>query len=146
MASRTGEPITGPLSKKRRWRVNRKLLTYLIMILLVLAACKGNYRSGKSFDQICSQVAGKTAAEVEQLLGKPDAREKLPMGDWRWVWWNYTFLDGDGYPPELRGRIVHLEILFSNPSQPTLPEAQWRVIGPLAVSYALAQTATAAHP
>ena len=112
----------------------------MAIVLLFLAACKSNARSGESFDQICSRVAGKTAAEVESLLGKPDARERLPMGDWRWIWWNYTFLDGEGYPPELRGRIVHLEILFSNPSRPSLPKSQWRVVGPLAVSYALAQS------
>jgi hypothetical protein len=114
------------------------------MCLLTGLACRSGARSRKSFDEICSQVAGKTATQVEALLGRPDAREKLPIGDWRWIWWNYTFLDGDSYPPELRGKVVHLEIMFSNPTQSNVPDSQWRVGGPLAVSYALPQSASGA--
>jgi hypothetical protein len=105
--------------------------------LIVLSACHSGARSASSFDEISSEVSGKTAAEVEALLGRPDAREKLPIGDWRWVWWNYTFLDGDNYPPEFRGKVVHLEIMFSDPGHFEAPDSQFRVIGPLAVSYAI---------
>lgn len=76
-------------------------------------------------------------AEVEEILGKPNAREKLPVGDWRWIWWNYTSLKGDNYPPEIRNQPVHLEIVFSSPGKAQAPDSQWRVDGPLAVSYAL---------
>jgi len=112
--------------------------------LIASLACQSGARSRRSFDEISGQVAGKTAAEVEALLGRPDAREKLPIGDWRWIWWNYTFLDGDGYPPELRGKVVHLEIMFSNPMQSDVPDSQWRVVGPLAVSYAIPQSMSGA--
>ncbi|HYO14461.1 MAG TPA: hypothetical protein VE685_14790 [Thermoanaerobaculia bacterium] len=104
------------------------------------AACGPGSQSDRSFDQICDMVQGKTAAEVESLLGVPDVREEILEGDERWVWWNYTFLDGDNYPPEMRGRIVHLEILFQNPAplkaqRPSYSE--WRLSDPLAVSYSL---------
>jgi hypothetical protein len=112
-------------------------MMFLGICLIVLSSCRSGARSEKSFDEICDRVSGKTAAEVEALLGNPDAREKLPIGDWRWVWWNYTFLDGDNYPPELRGKVVHLEIMFSNPMHVDIPDSQWRVGGPLAVSYAV---------
>jgi hypothetical protein len=105
-------------------------------IILLSIACRPSARSSRSYDQIRDLVAGKTAAEVERLLGQPDARETL-LDESRWVWWNYTFLDGDQYAPEIRGQVVHLEILFHNPaaSPATVPVQAWRVDGPLAVSY-----------
>jgi hypothetical protein len=99
-------------------------------------------RSQSSFDEICETVAGKSAAEVEVLLGAPDSREEIPIGDQRWIWWDYTFLDGESYSPEIRGKTVHLEITFSSPIGPTrasTPASQWKVSSPLAVSYVLAQ-------
>jgi len=109
--------------------------------LLGLAACgRPVARSGRSFDQIQKLVAGKTAAEVAGLLGPPDSRTELLADDERWVWWNYTFLDGANYPPEIRGQVVHLEITFESPvlsSEPPVPREQWRVSGPLGVSYSL---------
>ena len=109
-----------------------------LLALAVLAACGHRAaRSDKSFDQIRGLVSGKTAAEVAALLGKPDSRKSILIDDERWVWWNYTVLDGDEYPPDMRGRVVHLEITFSRP-----PEAQsgsgrevWRVSNPFGVSY-----------
>jgi hypothetical protein len=123
--------------------VNRRIALVGIC-LIVISSCRSGARSANSFDEICGQVAGKTAVEVEALLGSPDAREKLPIGDWRWIWWNYTFLDGDNYPPELRGKVVHLEIMFSSPMQTDVPDSQWRVGGPLAVSYAISQSTSGA--
>ena len=49
------------------------------------------------------------------MLGSPDTRQAVFDADERWIWWNYTFLDGPAHPPELRGRVVHLEIVFLNP-------------------------------
>ena len=96
--------------------------------------------SQQSFDDICLKVDGKTTAEVAELLGKPDSQEKLPIGELRWIWWNYTFLKGDNYPPEIRDKPIHLEIMFSNPSEAEeVPDSQWKVSGPLAVSYAIPQ-------
>jgi hypothetical protein len=107
---------------------------------MVGEACKSRPRSGRSFDEICRLVTGKSANEVEALLGRPDSRQDLAMGDKRWVWWNFTSLDGESYAPELRGKIVHLEITFSSPigaMNASLPPAQWKVSSPLSVSYVL---------
>lgn len=54
-----------------------------------------------------------------------------------WVWWNYTYLDGEDYPPEERGRVVHLEITFDRMSEDgkLSPEGELRVAGPLSVMY-----------
>ena len=114
-------------------------LSPLLLILLLLASCRPTARSHQSYDQIRQLVAGHTAAEVEQLLGKPDVRSPV-RGDSRWVWWNYTFLDGDQYAPEIRGQIVHLEITFQNPQAlgGPVPLSQWRVNGSLSVSYSKA--------
>jgi hypothetical protein len=95
-------------------------------------------RSRHAFDWIQRQVGGRTEAEVERLLGKPDSREPRLADDEVWIWWNYTFLDGEQYPPEVRGQVVHLEITFDRP--PGLPgrdapHAAWRVAGPLSVSF-----------
>ncbi|HZF09100.1 MAG TPA: hypothetical protein VFE33_09945 [Thermoanaerobaculia bacterium] len=113
----------------------------LLLVGLSLAACAHPAaRSARSFDQIQQLVAGKTAAEVAALLGEPDARQPLLADDERWVWWNYTYLDGANYPPEIRGQIVHLEITFESPvlsAEPPVPREQWRVSGPLGVSYSL---------
>ncbi|MBW8875872.1 MAG: hypothetical protein JF614_12975 [Acidobacteria bacterium] len=108
----------------------------ILSLLLGLASCRPAAKSQQSYDQIRGLVAGKTAAEVEGLLGEPDLRSAV-LGDSRWVWWNYTFLDGEQYAPEVRGQIVHLEITFQNPQGPgaPVPLAQWKVGGPLAVSY-----------
>ena len=108
----------------------------ILSLLLGLASCRPAAKSQQSYDQIRRLVDGKTAAEVEGLLGQPDARETA-LGDSRWVWWNYTFLDGEQYAPEIRGQIVHLEITFRNPRGPgsPVPLAEWKVSGPLSVSY-----------
>jgi hypothetical protein len=102
-----------------------------MLLILGAVACRPSARSSQSYDQIRELVTGRTATEVERLLGKPDLRETV-LDDQRWVWWNYTFLDGDQYAPEIRGQVVHLEITFQTP--PT-PGAEARVGGPLSVSY-----------
>jgi hypothetical protein len=74
------------------------------------------------------------------LLGAPDYQKQSDLGDEKWLWWNYTVLDGDSYAPEVRGQVVHLEIMFSNPrhdSEPFLPRSEWRVREPFGVSYLL---------
>lgn len=118
-----------------------KRAVFLLVSLLMVswAACRQS-RSNQSFDKICELVKGKSAAEVEEILGAPDVREEILEGDERWVWWEYTFLDGESYPPEIRGQVVHLEIMFQNPSRPLnrqLPYSQWRMAGPLSVSYSV---------
>jgi hypothetical protein len=95
-------------------------------------------RSRHSFDWIQRQAIGRTEAEVERLLGKPDARELRLIDDEVWIWWDYTFLDGDQYPPEMRGQIVHLEITFDKPpgsERRDAPHVTWRVSGPFAVNF-----------
>ncbi len=89
-------------------------------------------------------VEGKTAAEVESLLGKPDSRETMVMSGERWIWWNYTYLDGSNYAPEERGRVVHLEIVFEpegSKARASNREPELRVGGPLGVSYTLPKEA-----
>jgi hypothetical protein len=124
---RAGSSFLNESSDAKRFR----LILLLLSFLLATLACRPSARSSQSYDQIRELVAGKTATEVERLLGKPDLRETV-LDDQRWVWWNYTFLDGDQYAPEIRGQVVHLEITFQKP--PT-PDADARVGGPLSVSY-----------
>ena len=117
--------------------MSRGLLLYVAFALLVVA-CSQSVHSRKSFDDISKAVEGKTTVEVEKLLGKPNSQGKSDMGDERWVWWNYAVLDGDSYPPEVRGSVVHLEITFADPaigSGNSLPHSQWRVRQPFGVSY-----------
>jgi hypothetical protein len=95
-------------------------------------------RSRHSFDWIQRQAAGKTESQVERLLGKPDAREPRLIDDEVWIWWDYTFLDGEQYPPEVRGQVVHLEITFDKPpgtAGQDVPHAAWRVAGPSSVNF-----------
>jgi hypothetical protein len=84
------------------------------MCPLLLEGCHSS-RSDSSFDQIRSRVQGKTAEEVLTLLGPPDTRRSFPLGDEQWIWWDYTFLGGEDYAPEVRGKIVHLQITFGDP-------------------------------
>lgn len=116
-----------------RWPV---IVLLILNLTLVAQGCRPSARSHRSYDQIREMVAGKTTFEVERILGKPDLREAV-LDDQRWVWWNYTFLDGDQYAPEVRGQVVHLEITFQNPHGPgaRLPLTTWRVNGPMSVSY-----------
>jgi hypothetical protein len=110
----------------------------LLGILATLLHCRHIGRLQKSFDEIRDLVSGRTAAEVEDLLGPPDSRQPILIGDERWIWWSYTYLDGNDYAPEVRGQVVHLEITFRNPSspgQPRLPYSQWRIASPYGVSY-----------
>jgi hypothetical protein len=87
-------------------------------------------------------VAGRTAADVKKLLGPPDHVEKLLLGDERWVWWDYTYLAGRSWAPEVRNKVVHLEITFENPSPDredgaTKAKLEPRVSEPYGVAYVL---------
>ena len=110
----------------------------LLALLLTCAQCRHIGTAEKSFDQISAMVNGRTADEVEALLGPPNTRQPVLFGDERWIWWNYTYLDGKDYAPQVRGRVVHLEILFKNPTPPgkrRLPYSQWHIVSPYGVSY-----------
>lgn len=120
----------------------KRLSVILVVMLLVVACGQPRARSAKGFDEICSLVAGRGAAEVEKLLGKPDRREALVMSGERWTWWNYTYLDGRNYAPEDRGRVVHLEILFEPEdagAEETHSQQELRVGGSLGVSYSISR-------
>lgn len=117
--------------------MRRPTVHVLILSLVILGqGCRPAARSQRSFDQIRDLVTRRTAGEVERLLGKPDLRETV-LDEQRWIWWNYTFLAGEQYAPELRGRVVHLVITFKNPAGPgaPVPLPRWHVSGPLSVSY-----------
>jgi len=111
----------------------------LVLALLLGAGCRGpRARSERSFDEIQALARGKTAAQILALLGEPDSRQVVFDADERWIWWNYTFLDGEDLPPELRGQVVHLEITFERSPDPSASgESAWRISGPLGVSYSL---------
>lgn len=114
----------------------------LLVALCLLAAGCGHpgAKSDKNFDQIRDLVKGKTASEVEQLLGKPDSQQDMLTSAKRWVWWNYTYLDGKNYPPEMRGKVVHLEIIFERSGEAVEvagTPSEWRAIDPLGVSYTI---------
>lgn len=110
-----------------------------LVALLTLAGCRGPHaRSERSFDEIQALVRGKTAAQVLRLLGEPDSRQTVFDADERWIWWNYTFLDGNDHPPEMRGRVVHLEIVFKNPNRSRRdrqPYTEWRIDDAFGVSF-----------
>lgn len=113
-----------------------------IAVLVGLAGCRGpSARSDRSFDQIQALVRGKTAAQLLELLGEPDSRQVLFDADERWIWWNYTFLDGQDCPPEMRGRVVHLEIVVKNPNKPASsragrrPYSEWKVDDSFGITY-----------
>lgn len=104
-----------------------------VVALLAVAGCwQSGARSERSFDEIHRLIDHSDAPEVIRLLGEPDNRQPIFGSDEKWVWWNYTFLDGSNYPPELRGRVVHLEVVMSK--NPTAA-ADRRVGGSLAVNY-----------
>lgn len=107
------------------------VLTMLVLTMIVAAGCgQPAARSARSFDEIKRLVEGKTADQVLLLLGEPDSRQAVLDADERWVWWNFTFLDGLDYPPETRGTVVHLEILFKNPQrvfEKRQPYSEWLI-------------------
>lgn len=113
-------------------------LAALIALVTASGCDRSRARSDRSFDEIDRLVRGKTATQVVSLLGEPDSRQVVFDADERWIWWNYTFLDGNDYPPELRGRVVHLEIVFTNPGRgggPAQPAADWRVDDAFGVAF-----------
>jgi hypothetical protein len=120
-----------------------KIVTASVAFLLFLGAgtvgCRGpRARSERSFDEIQALAHGKTADQILHLLGEPDSRRVVLDADERWIWWNYTFLDGNDCPPEMRGRVVHLEILVRNPERTQAgrrPYSEWQVDDILGITY-----------
>lgn len=91
----------------------------------------------RSFDEIRRRLEGKTAAETLSLLGEPDTRREVFGGDVRWIWWSCAILDGKDHPPELRGRVVHVQIVFRNPKRRGAAgsSADWRMDEGLGVGF-----------
>ncbi|HYO14376.1 MAG TPA: hypothetical protein VE685_14365 [Thermoanaerobaculia bacterium] len=117
-------------------------LLSVTLLLISLAGCAGpRAKSDRSFSEIQALARGKTAAQLLQLLGEPDSRQVLFDADERWIWWNYTFLDGQDCPPEIRGRVVHLEIVVRNPMKPASsragrrPYSEWKVDDAFGITY-----------
>lgn len=114
-----------------------------VMLLMIASGCRGpRARSERSFSQIQALAQGKTGEQILQILGEPDSRQVVFDDDERWVWWNYTFLDGKDCPPEMRGRVVHLEIVVKNPvrsiektSTSRRPYSEWRVDDAFGITY-----------
>lgn len=124
-----------------KWSV---ILPPWILCILFLASCHHQTaKSAKCFDDIRKMVAGRTAAEVERILGQPDSRQRILLSAERWTWWNYTFLEGKDYPPEIRGRLVHLEIIFErkggDPDSGDAKLSELLAADPLSVTYALVE-------
>ncbi len=111
---------------------------FLFPLLMVACGVGARPRSEQSFSEISDRVHGMTAAEVVTVLGEPDSRQAVFLRDERWVWWNYTFLAGNDFPPEVRGQVVHLEIIFNNPTlsgREPLPYSEWKIAPAFGVSY-----------
>jgi hypothetical protein len=108
-------------------------------LLIDLAGCRGPHaRSNRSFNEIQALAHGKTAQQILQLLGEPDTRQEVFDAGERWIWWNYTFLDGNDCPPEMRGRVVHLEIVVRDPEKVSVdrrPYSEWRVDDAFGITY-----------
>ncbi len=125
--------------KNRIRFLHEYLLVPSLIALLVLVSCRATVaRSDRSFDEILRLIEGKTAEEIVELLGEPDTRRQVFESDERWIWWNYTFLDGNDHPPELRGHVVHLEVVFRNPakrSEGRRPYSEWRVAEDFGVDF-----------
>lgn len=115
------------------------LFAGMALLLIGLAGCRGpRARSDRSFNEIQALARGKTAQQILQLLGTPDSRQVVFDDDERWIWWNYTFLDGNDCPPEMRGRVVHLEIVVRAPSQGRAsrrPYSEWKVDDAFGITY-----------
>jgi hypothetical protein len=94
-------------------------------------------RPDRSFDEIRRLVAGKNVAETLALLGEPDSRQSVFGGDLRFIWWRKAFLAGNDHPPEQRGQIVHIEIIFRKPGQSEAALAGWPMDEVLGVQYRL---------
>ena len=127
--------------------MNRRM-PVLLILLWAFSACRPSSRSAKSYDQIRAMVSGKTASEVRRLLGPPNKREALLLGDERWVWWDYTYLSGDNYPPKFQDRVVDLEITFENYSPASgLRDAKvdLRVTEPYGVDYSFSEAESDDH-
>jgi hypothetical protein len=132
---------SGHLSPKE-FAMKRNTKAWLYLLLCLVMAC--NYQRAKSengFDKIRETVKGKSPDEVERILGRPDTKQVMLSSGERWIWWNYTFLEGKDYPPELRGKVVHLEIIFQPDDSPGIARAaspgELRVSEPFGVSYTL---------
>jgi hypothetical protein len=114
-------------------------LAGIAFLLIGLLGCQGTRaRSERSFYEIETLARGKTAEQILDLLGEPDSRQKVFDADERWIWWNYTFLDGKDCPPEMRGRVVHLEIVVRNPERAGAserPYSEWRVDDAFGITY-----------
>jgi hypothetical protein len=119
-----------------------------VALLLIAVGCRGpRARSSCSFSEIQALVRDKTAEQILQLLGEPDSRQVVFDADERWIWWNYTFLDGKDCPPEMRGRVVHLEIVVRNPLRNAekahasrRPYSEWLVDDAFGITYRAPET------
>jgi len=115
------------------------ILLASLALLIGAAGCRSPHaRSTHSFDEIQTLARGKTAQQILQLLGEPDSRQEVFDAGERWIWWNYTFLDGKDCPPEMRGRVVHLEIVVRDPEKVNVdrrPYSEWRVDDAFGITY-----------
>jgi len=119
--------------------VSKLAVAGVALALILSTGCRGpRARSERSFDEIQALARGKTAEQILALLGEPDSRQVVFDGDERWIWWNYTFLDGKDCPPEMRGRVVHLEIVVRNPEhtrESRRPYSEWQVDDAFGITY-----------
>ena len=117
-------------------------LSMLVVLVFLLACNHRGARSEKSFDEIRRLIRGRTASEIEGILGAPDSRQSMPLSGERWIWWNYTFLDGNDYAPEERGKVVHLEIVFEREGDRSTAmrtaASELRPAGPMSITYVFA--------
>jgi hypothetical protein len=123
--------------------VKRSIFLVIFILLIAASSCGPSRKKALSFDEIRDRIKGKTAAEALEVLGEPDSRQKMLLFSERWIWWNYTYLKGKNYPPELRGKKVHLEIIFDRsepaPGNSNPPPSKLRATDSLQITYTLAK-------
>lgn len=91
----------------------KSIFCSLMLCFLLIPGCSpAPAGKGKDFDTLRGLVQGKTAQEVERLLGPPDMKRPMLSLGQRWIWWSYTYLDGYAYSPDDRGKVVNFEVIF----------------------------------
>ncbi len=134
-SSQPGRPRHPAYSWAQSWRLALPLLALGLVLALALITTNSDQgpRSERSYDEIAARVAGLSAPEILELLGEPDSRQSVYLRDRRWIWWNYTYLEGPDYPPEIRGQVVHLEITLRR--EDPASGSPWRAAEPYGVRY-----------
>ena len=87
-----------------------KCLVLIALFALVAVGCGQSAKSGKTTQQILSEINGKSMDAIVQMYGTPDADETNSHGQRKITYWNFAERGGDNVPPEKRGKVVHFSL------------------------------------